>query len=152
MARRLNGMPRFAAALDQAQRDGWGWDGCTCLHLMIATAAALSDVPVIARIEAMCGGAFPTSRRSMLRFMARKGGLEALVECAAGACGFEEIDPAVAASGDWGVADFAGDPALVKSAEGVVRGSDVWYFRVVRFGLVPISADIAPVRRAWAVG
>lgn len=139
-------------AISRAERLGWGWGGRTCLDLMLDTADAIISKDVRTPVLEMVGGRMPRSRRALLRVLSRLGGLEQAVSRAAECLGFPEIDPHIASAGDWGVADFAGDAALTAMAEGVVRATDRWVFRLPGRGVTSIDAGLAPVRRAWAVG
>lgn len=94
----------------------------------------------------------PDTRRRLLRVLANLGGLEAAVERCAKMCGFPEIDPDIAAGGDWGVAHFAGDAARKGMAEGVVRVGDNWAYRLPDVGVSMVRADVGRPARAWAVG
>ncbi len=152
MARAHDWPARLAGVVADAEKAGWGWNGRTCLHLMIEAAGAVCDRDITAPVRDLIGGNMPRRRAALLRKLAALGGLEAAVAASAQRLGFPEIDPAIASAGDWGVADFAADAARPGMAEGVVRGPDLWFFRLPGRGLCRVPAPIAPVRRAWAVG
>lgn len=138
------------AVLDRL--DGWGWDGATCLDMLLEAADGVTGRDIRAHAVELAGGAWPRGRRRLLATLARLGGLEGAVAACAEAAGFVEIEPALACACDWGVADHAGDPLDRGRAEGVLRGDGVWIYRVPGVGMTRLDAAIAPVRRAWAVG
>jgi hypothetical protein len=143
----------LAGVIAAAQARGWGWDGATCLHLMVDAAEAVAPgAPVRDVASALAGGAMPRTRRGLLRALSRLGGLESAVEQCAARCRWPEIDPARAASGDWGVTHHCGQREKTGLAEGVVRMGDNWVYRLPEVGLTQLPASVAPVTRAWAVG
>lgn len=144
---------RVQQVMTAAREAGWGWDGRTCLHMLVEAAEAVAPARgARAAAAALGGGRMPSGRGPVLRALAGLGGLEAAVAACAARCGFPEIDPDLAASGDWGVAHLMGDAAAPGHAEGVLRVGDAWVYRIPDAGVVEIPAALAPVSRAWAVG
>jgi hypothetical protein len=144
---------RLDAVLAEAEAVGWGWGGATCLHLLVASADATAPgADAGGHALRIAGGRMPDRRHALLRVLRRHGGLEAVVARCAAACGFPEIPPRLAASGDWGVAHQAGLRSRPDLAEGVLRMGQEWVYRLPDVGMTRIGASFAPVVRAWAVG